>query len=100
MPLYALIGKDKPNGVAHRMAVRPEHLKHLDRLGPMLVFAGAFETEGAEPTGTLCVIEAANLTEAQDLFARDPYITRGVFGSYEVTRWKWSINNPEGRGQG
>jgi len=99
VPLYAMIAKDKPNGVADRMAVRPEHLKHLDSLGTMLLFAGPIQDEQAQPTGTLAVIEAANMTEAQDLFAKDPYIRKGVFQSYEITRWNWVINNPERRGQ-
>ena len=33
MPFYSIIATDKPNGLEHRMAVRPEHLKHLDNLG-------------------------------------------------------------------
>ncbi|MGN6102658.1 MAG: YciI family protein, partial [Devosia sp.] len=62
MPLYALIAKDKPN--SDRPTVRPEHLKHLESLGDKLLFAGALQTESAQPTGTLTVIEAPSLAEA------------------------------------
>jgi uncharacterized protein YciI len=99
MPLYAIIAKDKPNGVAHRMAVRPTHLKHLDGLGDKLVIAGPFQGEDAGPTGSFMVIEAGDLAEATRLFEADPFIIEGVFGSYEISRWSWGINNPDKRGQ-
>ncbi|MDR3471833.1 MAG: YciI family protein [Devosia sp.] len=99
MPLYALIAKDKPNNVDQRLAVRPAHLVHLESLGNKVVFAGAFQTEEARPTGSLVVIEAPNLTEATMLFEQDPFVRQGVFHSYEITRWNWAINNPDKRGQ-
>jgi uncharacterized protein YciI len=99
MPLYSIIAKDKPNGIEHRMAVRPEHLKHLDSLGRTLVLAGPFQSEDGKPTGSFMVIEAGNLAEATSLFEKDPFIKEGVFASYEISRWNWGINNPEKRGQ-
>lgn len=97
MPLYAMMAKDKPNSA--RMAVRPTHLKHLDTLGRRLVFAGPFQDEAGQPTGSLVVIEAADLGEARGLFEQDPFVTQGVFQSYEISRWNWGINNPDKRGQ-
>ena len=99
MPLYSIIARDKPNGVEHRMAVRPEHLKHLDTLGKKLVMAGPFQTEEGKPTGSFMVIEAGSLSDATSLFEKDPFITEGVFASYEISRWSWGINNPDKRGQ-
>ena len=99
MPLYAIIAKDKPNGVKYRMEVRPDHLKHLESLGSKLVMAGPFQDESAQPTGSWVVIEAANLAEATKMFEADPFVQRGVFQSYEITRWNWGINNPDKRGQ-
>jgi uncharacterized protein len=99
LPLYAFIAKDKPNGVEHRLAVRPEHLRHLESLGDKLVFAGAFQTEEPKPTGSLVVIEAGNLADATATFEQDPFVKQGVFLSYEITRWNWAVNNPGKRGQ-
>lgn len=99
MPLFAIIAQDKPNGVEHRMAVRPTHLDHLKTLGDKIVFAGPFLGEDDKPFGSLMVIEAADLTEAKTMAAADPFVTEGVFASYEVTRWNWGINNPDKRGQ-
>lgn len=99
MPLYALMAKDHRNGVEHRVAVRPEHLKHLESIGDRLVFAGALQTEAAQPIGTLTVIEAPNLEEATAFFEKDPFVVRGVFQSHEISRWNWALNNPDKRGQ-
>lgn len=99
MPLYALMAKDHRNGVEHRVAVRPEHLKYLESIGDRLVFAGALQTEAAQPIGTLTVIEAPNLEEATAFFEKDPFVVRGVFQSHEISRWNWALNNPDKRGQ-
>jgi uncharacterized protein YciI len=99
LPLYACIGRDHRNGVEHRLAVRPEHLKHLDSLGSALVFAGPLQTEDGQPIGSLVVIESATLSEAAATFERDPFVIHGVFQSHEISRWNWGINNPDKRGQ-
>ncbi|RUT29346.1 YciI family protein [Arsenicitalea aurantiaca] len=96
--LYAIIAQDKPNGLEDRMTVRPEHLDHLKSLGDKVVFAGATLGTDDKPTGSLMVIEAGSLEEAKAMAAADPFVTRGVFSSYEVTRWNWAVNNPTGRG--
>lgn len=97
MPFYSMVATDKPNGFDHRMAVRPEHLKHLDGLGEKLVLAGPFQTEEGKATGTFMVIEAADLAAAKALYAQDPYIKHGVFDSYTVSRWALTINKSAGR---
>ncbi|MGV3651742.1 MAG: YciI family protein [Devosia sp.] len=97
--LFAIIAEDKPDGVDHRMAVRPTHLKHLDTLGDKLVFAGPFMDAAGKPCGSLMVIEAQSQAEAEAMVAQDPFVTEGVFESYQVRRWNWGINNPTGRGQ-
>jgi len=97
MPLYALIARDKPDGLALRQAVRPTHLAHLDSLGDTLVLAGPFQDEDGRATGSFVVIEAETIQAARALFARDPYMTEGLFQSYEVSRWAMTINKSAGR---
>jgi len=99
MPLFALIADDKPNGLAHRMAVRPEHLDYLKSIADKLVFAGPFLDENKEACGSLVVIEAADRAEADRMFAADPYAINGVFRNSVVRPWSWGVNNPTGRGQ-
>jgi len=97
MPLYSIIARDKPNGLEHRLAVRPEHLKHLEALGPRLVLAGPFQNEEGKATGSFMVIEADDLDAARTLYEKDPFIREGVFASYEISRWGLTINNSAGR---
>jgi uncharacterized protein len=90
--LYAIIAYDKPNGVDHRAAVRPTHLKHLDSLGDRLVLAGPFVNENGDGVGSFMVIEASSQQEAEAEFGKDPFIQEGVFESWTVRPWKLTIN--------
>jgi uncharacterized protein YciI len=93
--LYALICTDKPNSLAIRKAKRPEHLAYLQSLGDGLVLAGPFtEADGETMNGSLVVIEAASLQDAQKLAAGDPFAKAGLFASVEIRPWLWSLNRP------
>jgi uncharacterized protein YciI len=97
MPLYAITARDKQNGLAQRQAVRPAHLAHLDSLGDSLIFAGPFQNEDGQSTGSFVVIEAPDLETAEAVFGKDPFVVQGVFESYEVSRWALTINKSAGR---
>lgn len=90
--LYAIVAYDKPNGLAHRMEVRPDHLAHLDTLGDKLVLAGPFLDAKGDMNGSFMVIEAESQADAEAVFARDPFVSRGVFGQIEIRPWKIGIN--------
>lgn len=94
--LYALVANDRPNGVQARLDARPDHLKHLDALGDKLVIAGPFLDEAGNMTGSIVVIEAESLSEAETLFGRDPFVQRGVFESYTIRPWRLTINKTRG----
>ena len=95
--LFAIIADDKPDGLDHRLAVRPAHLEHLRTLGEKLVFAGPFLDDDEKPKGSLMVIEAPSQQAAEALARQDPFVAQGVFARYEIRRWHWGINNPAGR---
>jgi len=90
--LFALIAHDKPNGLAKRQAVRPDHLKHLETLGDRVVMAGPFLDDKGDMTGTFMVIEAESYDDARSAYDRDPYILNGVFDSITIKPWKLTIN--------
>ena len=91
--LYAIVAYDKPNGLAHRMAVRPDHLKHLDTLGDKLVLAGPFLDDKGDMVGSFMVIDAESQADAEATFGRDPFVAKGVFDSITIKPWKLGINN-------
>ncbi len=90
---FAFIGYDKPNGLEHRLAVRPAHMAHLDTLGDTLVLAGPFLDANGDMNGSFMVIEAENQAEAEATFGRDPFVREGVFERYEVRPFRIGINN-------
>ncbi len=93
--LFALICTDKPNGLALRQEVRPEHLSFLEGLGSKLKAAGPFTDDDGTATGSLVIIEAENRTAAKLIADNDPYAKAGLFVSVEIKPWKWLIKNPE-----
>jgi len=95
--LFAIIANDKKGALDVRLAARPDHLAFLKNLGEKLVFAGPFLNEEGQLNGSLVVIEADNMAEAEKIAAMDPYKHAGLFESCTVRAWKWALNNKAGR---
>jgi uncharacterized protein len=94
---YAVIARDRPDGLDQRLALRAEHFDYLTALGQKLVFAGALFGDGDRMDGSLMVVEAESLDEAKMLAAGDPFVAQGLYQSYEVKRWTFALNHAEGR---
>ena len=94
--LYAIIGRDKPNSLETRLAVRPRHLVRAEALRNegRLVLAGPFPAiDSPDPgpagfTGSLIVAEFASQADAEAWINADPYVTEGVFASVEIRPFK------------
>jgi uncharacterized protein YciI len=87
MPWFVWIGRDGPGGPEGRKRERPAHLERLralDREG-RIRFAGPLRDEGGQPRGSVVVFEAPDLEAARAFAAGDPYVTGGVFASWEVS---------------
>jgi uncharacterized protein YciI len=92
MSLYAIIGRDRDDSLEARMKVRAEHLARASELAAegRLVLAGPFprvdadEANQAGFNGSLIVAEFESLEDAQRWTEQDPYVTSGVFSSFEV----------------
>jgi uncharacterized protein len=97
--LYAMIARDRLGGLEQRLALRAAHFEYLRSLDDKVVFAGALFGDTDKMDGSLMVVEAASIEEALALVSGDPFVAGGVYGSYEVKRWNWSVNNPTARGQ-
>ena len=79
---FVILGIDGPDAEAKRKIHRPAHLakmEPLDRAGKV-VLAGPL----TDKTGSLIVIEADSLEEAQLFAHEDPYTVHGVFERVEV----------------
>jgi uncharacterized protein YciI len=96
LPLCSFIGRERPGALEQRRAVRPSHVKHLDRLGGKVIFAGPFEDGSGQSTRRPMVVEAGDVAAARAIFARDPFVTEGVFGDWEVSRFSPTTNKSAG----
>jgi len=86
MPLFVLIGRDGPDGLALRGRHRDAHLANLQPLvdAGRVRFAGPIRTADGNPCGSVVVFEAADLAAARAIAETDPYAVEGVFASLEV----------------
>jgi hypothetical protein len=90
---YALIAHDKPNALQRRLDTRPDHLKHLESLGDKLVLAGPFLDEQGNMVGSIVIVEADSLVEAEAALREDPFVINGVFDSMTIKPFRIGINN-------
>ena len=90
MPWFALIARDRPNGLEHRKKHRPAHLEHMARLDAAgrLRYGGPLLNERGEMGGSLIIVEADNLEAARSTYAEDPYVVHGLFDTYDVIETK------------
>lgn len=79
---FVILGFDGPDGQARRKVHRPAHLANLEPLNRQgkVLLAGPF----TDQTGSLIIIEASSLEEAQKFAAEDPYTLHGIFERVEV----------------
>ena len=79
---FVILGFDCPDGQARRTIHRPAHLANLEPLVRQgrVVLAGPL----TDKTGSLIVIEAESLAEAEAFAKTDPYTVYGVFARVEV----------------
>jgi hypothetical protein len=93
--LFIAVSHDKPGHLSVRMATREAHLAWMKGLGATIRIAGPFLDEaGADPQGSVVVVEAADLAAAKALFAEDPYVKAGLFERVEIRPWRWVIGAP------
>lgn len=90
--LYVIIGRDVPDSLPLRRRVREAHLARIGEL----VAAGRVAIAGPCPaidsgtpgdagfTGSVIIAEFDSLEAARAWTAADPYVTEGVFASFEV----------------
>lgn len=93
---YVIFAQDKPNTLAKRFSVRPQHLARLQQLQD----EGRLLTAGPNPaiddenpgeagfTGSTVIAQFDSLEQAQMWANQDPYIEAGVYGEVIVKPFK------------
>jgi uncharacterized protein YciI len=79
---FVILGFDGPDGQTKRPIYRPAHLARLQHLHAegRLVLAGPF----TDRAGSLIIIDADSLAEAEAFAKDDPYTVHKIFARIEV----------------
>ena len=86
---YVIIATDKPDSLALRQRVRPEHLDYLTRHEAKLLAAGAqIEDDGTGGFGSVIIYDTDDRAEAEAFAANDPFAKAGLFETVRIARWR------------
>ena len=96
MMLYAIVGKDRADSLAARLAARPAHLERLKALqdeGRMILAGPCPSIDPPDPgpagfSGSLIVAEFTSLEAAKAWADADPYVAAGVYEKVTVKPFK------------
>ena len=89
--LFCIVAVDRPGRLDRRKATRPAHLEFLAASAERVRAAGPFLSEDGTPTGSMLIVEAADLAAAEAMVAADPYTKAGLFESVTVRAWNLVI---------
>lgn len=89
--LFCIVAIDRPGRLDRRKATRPAHLDYLAQHKDRVRAAGPFLAKDGTPTGSMLVVEAKDLAEAEAMVAADPYTKAGLFESVSVRAWKYTV---------
>lgn len=93
---YSIVSQDVKDSLSKRTKARSEHLARLATLkhaGRLLVAGPQPAIDNLEPgaagyTGSLIIAEFDSLADAQDWAEADPYVSAGVYASFNVKPFK------------
>ncbi|MGR3506605.1 MAG: YciI family protein [Paracoccaceae bacterium] len=83
----ALIARDKSGALETRMANRAAHLDYVKRTG-VVRQAGPLLDKEEQMIGSLLILEVADMEQAMQWAAGDPYSKAGLFQGVELIPWK------------
>ena len=83
--IYIFTLMDKPDGLALRLRVRPEHKAYLAAVADRMAFAGPLTTDdGQTMTGSLLAIEFESRDAARAWLAQEPFTMAGLYASTSI----------------
>ncbi|PJE37393.1 hypothetical protein CVM52_07420 [Pseudooceanicola lipolyticus] len=85
--LVALMARDKPKSLDIRKANRAAHLDYIEATG-VVSMAGPFLDENGSMTGSLVILDVADMDAARNWAENDPYAKAGLFETVVLSEWK------------
>jgi uncharacterized protein YciI len=84
---FALICTDKEGALQTRLDNRTAHLAYIEATGTVEMAGPFLDAQGAM-SGSLIVLEVADLAQANAWAQNDPYALAGLFQSVDIRAWK------------
>jgi uncharacterized protein YciI len=84
---FALICTDKEGALQTRLDNRAAHLTYIEATGAVEMAGPFLDAQGAM-SGSLIVLEVADLAQANAWAQNDPYALAGLFQSVDIRAWK------------
>ena len=91
MPLFVISWMDKPDSLEVRMGAREAHLAYAASRPGMVRLGGPFLDAEGRMAGSLMILEAQSLEEAQAFHDADPYKLAGLFERSDVRPWRATL---------
>jgi uncharacterized protein YciI len=92
VPHFVLTATDKPNALELRMVTRQAHLDYV-RGSDLVKLGGPLLDAAGEMSGSMLVLEAADLAAAGAFAAADPYAVAGLFEKVELRPFKLTLGS-------
>jgi uncharacterized protein YciI len=93
--LFAIQCQDAADAESLRERHVAEHKEYLKGQAGMLVLGGALLDRSGDPSGSLYVVNAKDLTAATAFSDGDPFTKHGVFGEITIAAMRKSHWHPE-----
>lgn len=90
---FVLVAHDRPDSLALRKQVRPDHLAYLESIKRNILFGGPMIGPEGNPSGSMIVFEAADRATVDALIENDPYSKAGLFDRVEVTGFRTVVRD-------
>lgn len=87
----ALIARDKPGALETRLANREAHLAYAADSDVTVKYGGPLLDDDGQMCGSLLILDAETIAQAENFAANDPYAKAGLFQSVELIQWKQVI---------
>lgn len=75
---------DGPGKLEERLAVRPDHLKNLQKVMDRVVCAGGLLDDQGKMKGSVLIMDFDSRAELDEYLASEPYVTAKVWDKIEV----------------
>jgi len=81
---FIIIAHDGENMLDKRMAVRPQHLEGMAKLGDHVICAGGLLDEEGKLKGSALVVEFEDRAAVDEYLSNEPYVINHVWEKIEV----------------